>query len=702
MDYRTKKWNIESQPGDEIEELSRELAVGPLTARVLWNRGYRKPEEAGRFLRKDDTYLYDPFLLPDMEAAVERIARAVRDGERIAIFGDYDVDGVTATCILTRYLTEKGADIWYYIPGRLDEGYGLSCESVSRIAERGTRLIVTVDTGTTALDEAERIRELGMDLVVTDHHECREVLPAACAVVNPRRTDSRYPFSALAGVGVAFKLICALETSGASGAERRRLTAGLLRRFAEETAIGTIADVMPLTDENRLIVSLGLSLLRDTEKPGLTALMEQASVMGTKTRRQKKITAGYIGFTIAPRINAVGRISRASRAVELLLTDSREEAEELAKELCEANRERQEAENEIAEEALIQVEERFSPEKDCILILEGEHWHHGIIGIVASRLTERYHVPVILVSYEGSGEIGKGSGRSVPGFHLVDSLTACAPLLERYGGHALAAGLSIRRENLPLFREKMTALAKEAFDGKVPPQVLKVDCLTQPEDLTLENAEELLSLEPFGTGNPTPLFCLEGAVIDSVIALSQGKHTKLLLSLPETENLLTAIVFGTKPNEFPYRSGDTVDVVYQMDVNEYLGVRSVQMLLSDIRPHGEGMVYLTRECALYSAILRGEAANGFHYPTRAECSAVWRGIGALGEVCRYLELSELSGVSLHQVRLILDLFRESGLIRVTESDPYSVTVRTEQPAEKVDLNETALAKRLKELDRNHG
>ncbi|MCQ2431419.1 MAG: single-stranded-DNA-specific exonuclease RecJ [Clostridia bacterium] len=686
-----KEWSILAQPDDAIAALCSALQIKPLTARLLYNRGYADTEDARRFLRKETGMFYDPFLMKDMERAAKRVRAAIDAGEIITVFGDYDVDGVTATTILYQFLASQGAEVRFYIPGRLEEGYGLCADAVRRIAADGTKLIITVDTGITATEEAELIASLGMGLVITDHHTCRPVLPDADAVVDPRREDETYPFRDLAGVGVAFKLICAVTLLDCRDdpEEKARRMRQVCMDYAEYTAIGTVADVMPLCDENRLIVDLGLALLRETKRPGLTALISCATSPAQDIKmkyppKRKKITSSFIGFTIAPRINAAGRIAHADRAVELFLTDSPEEADRIAVELCDANRERQETENKIAEEAYAQVEREHDPDKEFILILHGEKWHHGVIGIVASRVTEKYHLPSILISFDGEDGCGKGSGRSIEGFNLIEGLTACDDLLVKYGGHSQAAGLTVARDKLDEFKKKMNDLAKEAFGGAVPPPKMTADCETVFADVTLQMAEELSMLEPFGTANPAPLFCLRGAEIAAVTPLSLGKHTKLIIKDPKDREVQrTAMLFGTRTENFGYRVGDTVDVLYQMDVNEFQGSRTVQMLLQDLKIASGTLSANEREMHIYEqlragiAVLTPECRSGADMiPDRAVCAKVYLSLKSMTEngakplICTLEQLGYHTGISLCRLRLILDIFCEAGLLE-TENEPGS-------------------------------
>ncbi len=724
-----KVWRIEEQDDAVIDRLCDTLQITPIVARLLYNRGFWEPVGAGKFLRKETGVFHDPFLLRDMDRAVRRIRAAVDAQERITVYGDYDADGVTATTVLYLYLASVGADVHYYIPGRFDEGYGLNSDAVHKLAADGTALIVTVDTGVTAIDEVALANTLGMDVVITDHHTCRPILPDAVAVVNPHRADDTYPFKELAGVGVAFKLICALECADMTEVfQKKEATRRLCMEYAEYTAIGTIADVMPLRDENRLIVNIGLALLQQTKKPGLTALMDAASGQicsesadRPKYVKKRKVTSSFISFTIAPRINAIGRIYTAARAVDLFLTDSPEYANRLANELCDANRERQETENRIAAEAFAQVENEHDLTREHILVLAGEGWHHGVIGIVASRVTEKYHLPCILFSYSSESnpggipspdDEGKGSGRSIDGFCMVDALADCQDLLVRFGGHAMAAGVTVTRENLPAFRAHMEAAAAKAFASGVPAPCLRVDCMTDFHDVCLRTAEEIFALEPYGCGNPQPLFCLRGARIESVSALSLGRHTKLLISDPDDANVTrTAMVFGCRTEDFAYRAGDTVDLVYTMEINEFRGERSAQMLVNDIRPVNEEDTHERRQMRVYTQLAGGIAVLPEEcttpdalFPSREDCRALWLYLRAASEEnsdgihLTYRRMAFHTGLGMCRVRLICDMFAQGSLIdRKKESDEGFVCVLTAEQGKKIDITASPLCKQLHTL-----
>lgn len=579
-----------SVPAEETLALAHATGLSHVAARLLYHRGYRTLDEVERFLRATDTLFHSPFLLRDVDRAVARIRRAVENGEHIMIYGDYDVDGVTSVTLLYLYLTELGAKVNYYIPSRSGEGYGLSLAAIDRLAEEGVTCIITVDTGITACEEAEYAKTRGIDMVITDHHECRSILPNAAAVVNPHRPDCPYPFKELAGVGVVFKLVTAYEcTIGMErGEEEIEGVRRVALRFADLVAIGTIADVMPITDENRLIVTVGLSLVENTKRPGLEALIAHASAPanGARYARKRKITSSFIGFGIAPRINAAGRMRDASMAVELLLCEDTVRADELAAELCEINRARQTEENNIAEEAYHRIEQTFDPETTRVLVLGDDHWRQGVIGIVSSRITERYGLPSILVSFDGEEEgapdaLGKGSGRSVKGMNLVEALTACEDLLVKFGGHELAAGLTVRRDQLDAFSERINEYAKQYLQSGGVEVRLEADLELELTDVSVPLAEELAQLEPFGVGNPVPHFILRDVVLERVTDVSGGKHLKLQVGKNGVS--ITVMLFSTSRSQMPYVEGDRLDLLGTIDINEFRDVRTVQMILQDYK-----------------------------------------------------------------------------------------------------------------------
>ncbi len=662
---KKKIWRIlpDFSDRDTVKNISRELNLTSAAAKLLAVRGYSSPEAAKSFIGKETGMLHDPYLLADMDRAVPRILKAVEAGEKIVVYGDYDVDGVTSVTVVYKYLAGLGADIRYYIPNRIGEGYGVNIDALHGFASEGCTLMITVDTGITAIDETAEAKKLGLDLVITDHHECRPELPDAVAVVNPRRPDCPYPFKELAGVGVAFKLCCAIEMKrrGGSMYEAIKAISDLLLEFV---AIGTIADVMPLVDENRIIVSWGLHLLESTQNIGLKSLMKASGLVqedGDGKGSKRKITSSAVGYTLAPRINAAGRISSAEFAVELFLTESASRAEEIAAELCETNRRRQAEENGIIEAAEKKIAEQCS-EDDYVIVLDDDHWHHGVIGIVCSRLTEKYNLPSILISFEhNTGEaplptdIGKGSGRSISGLNLFEALDAHAELLHRYGGHELAAGLSVERGKLLSFRKAVNEFARSKFAESEPCRVVDIDLCIFPEEISLKLAKELYLLEPFGVDNAQPVFETDRMIITDITALSGGKHTKLMLSVPGMQTVFTALMFGNPTASLEFSVGDAVDVVYNIDINEYRGRQSVQLLVRDMR-----------RSALEFMPERGDFAELYKY--------IKANAGGSRMLTSVTELSEALSLSRDAVCAMLDIFAELSFIGLFRGEVCEISL----------------------------
>ncbi|MBQ2767614.1 MAG: DHH family phosphoesterase [Clostridia bacterium] len=720
---------VSEHPCDDakITELAEALHLHPLTAKLLVNRGYTTPEEATAFIRNEATLLHDPFLLNDMQKAIDRINRSLKNSERIVIYGDYDVDGVTAVSTLYLYLQDLGADIHYYIPSRSKEGYGLSCAAIERLAADGTKLIITVDTGITAAEEVDYAASIGVDMVITDHHECRPTLPSACAVVNPRRADSTYPFDELAGVGVVFKLICALELTRARAEGRADIDAirHICYTYADLTAVGTIADVMPLRDENRLIVSLGLRLASERKRVGLTALIDAASSGNPDVRpatattnpakpiiKRKKITSGFIGFSIAPRINAAGRISEASRAVELFLTDNPDQAAELAYELCDINRRRQIEENRIAEQAYEMIEKTHDFTRDRVIVLSDNDWQQGIIGIVSSRITEKYGLPSILISfdgvqglYESPDDPGKGSGRSVKGLNLVHALTACDDLLLKFGGHELAAGLTVSRGNLDAFRERINDYAREHLNPEDMKTTLEAECEVCMDELTLDQASELYLLEPYGISNPVPAFVLHDVELVRITAIGGGKHTRL--SVKQGKTTLTAMCFGSPTAHFPYSEGDHVDLLFNLDINEYQNTKSVQLIVRDLH-HTEGYIdEQTRLQDRYEEICAGGeyTAEEDIYPEREDFAQVYTTIRReyrLGHDVFTLRtlgivIKQMSGQNINPIKLkfIVRVLQEMQILGIEELAPDRYQFELFFHTGKINLEKSSILRKLK-------
>ena len=634
---REKKWNTSYVHSDEaqaqIKEMALQTGLSEIMAKLLYIRGYRTEQEAMRFLRMEETSLHDPFLMKDVSLAVDRIELALRRNEKIAVYGDYDVDGVTSVSLIYLYLRSRGADIGYYIPSRSGEGYGLSNAAMDRLHDQGVKLMITVDTGVTAMEEVAYASSIGIDTVVTDHHECRAELPNACAVVNPHRSDDTYPFKELAGVGVVFKLVCAMEMARCrrEGIPELEGVRRVFDDYSDLAAIGTIADVMPVSDENRLIISMGLHRMEKSCRLGLGALCDVvASGKERGSAKPNKITSSFIGFVIAPRINAAGRVSRASIAVELLLSDSEKRAKELAEELCRLNTERQIEENRISEEAYRKIDALPEEDRRFILVLDDDTWHQGIIGIVSSRITERYGLPSILISYDGAIEgraseydVGKGSGRSLKGLNLVGALTDCEDILVRYGGHELAAGLSIRRGDVAAFRRRMNDYISRQLQGESICHTLDADCEVEIRDLTMRLAEEINYLEPFGISNPVPSFVLRDAKVLRILPMGGGKHLRLTVEKDGVQ--MNAVWFGTSMSDLQFENGDTIDLMFRLNINEFLGSVSLQLMIQDAKIAQSTMNEYQAQKDRYAQIHNGAIYSEDEdvYPSREDVAAVY-------------------------------------------------------------------------------
>ena len=681
-----KQWNQAASDPAAVAALER-AGLPTLAAMTLCARGMDTPEKARAFLDAGRGQLQAPLLMKDMDRAAARVARALAAGETIAVYGDYDVDGITSTSLLTDFLRREGGDVIPYIPDRMEEGYGLNTDALDTLHQAGVSLVVTVDCGITAVEEARYATRLGMDLVITDHHECKEELPAALAVVDPHQADCPYPFKCLAGVGVALKLVLAL--GGKSRQEE------LLSRYADLAAIGTVADVMSLTGENRTIVRLGLEALRHSGRPGLKALLRQAGL------EERPLNSVAIGYTLAPRLNASGRMGCASLAAELLLTADPARGEELAIQLCELNRERQTIEAQISAECQ-ELAETLPPEERYALVLAGDHWHQGVVGIVASRLAEKYSCPAFMICLQDGK--GKGSCRSFGGFNLFAALEHCAPLLEGFGGHELAAGFTILEENIPAFTAAMNDYVRQCTGGAEMVSTLEVDC---PVDdvgiLTLEGVEGLDLLEPYGSGNPKPVFSLSGCLITALSEVGGGRHLKLKLA--SGGRSFDAIFFSATAAEMGVAQGDRVDVAFTPQVNEYRGWRSVQFQVCDLRP---ALTRAQAERALFEKFRRGEELTRREaaalLPTREEFVVLWRYLkGHAGQspleetahrLARNIARSAGRRVTVMRTLVCLEVFDERGLIQLEHTtDHLHIALRTVEG--KVDLDDSWIMRRLR-------
>ena len=556
-----KKWEIYEADEKKIEEISSKFEIDELISTVILNRGITDEEKIRIFLDPKRTDFYDPFLLPDMEKAVDRILEGINRKEKIIIYGDYDVDGITSITVLKRFLEERGIQVSSYIPNRLNEGYGLNKEAIKKISDEGYTLMVTVDCGISGIDEVEYANSLGIETIITDHHEPLDVLPNAIAVIDPKIKDSKYPFNQLAGVGVVFKVTQAISKK--LGLEEKEFL-----KYLDLVCVGTISDIVPLVDENRVIAKLGLKLVEVTKNLGLRSLIDVSGY--------KKVDSNAISFGIAPRVNACGRMGYENEALQLFLSEDQNEVEALTYKLNKYNKDRQETEKAIVNEALEKIKTNNENE-NSVIVLGGENWHHGVIGIVASKITEMYFKPSILLCIED--DIAKGSGRSIPGFDLHDALCKCSGDLEKYGGHEMAVGLSLKKENFTSFKENMQLYAKDKKIDEITP-VIYVDKLIDSKKINLNMIKQLSLLEPFGEANKMPLFIYKNLKIDSIRALTEGKHLKL--TLKDDNIMLNAIGFnmGNLANE--YLIGDKVDVVGALEINYYNGMEQIQINLKDI------------------------------------------------------------------------------------------------------------------------
>ena len=650
----------------------------PLSAMILAARGMQTPADAHAYL-DCDCAMPDPFLMTDMDLAAGRVGLAMSRGEKIAVYGDYDVDGITATCLLYDFLRRHGADVVSYIPGRMEEGYGLNRMAIDQLHGEGVKLIITVDCGITAVTEAQICKDLGIDLVITDHHECKDTLPDAVAVVDPHRPDGGYTHKNLSGVGVAFKLACAL-----SGDPYQ-----VLEDYADMVCLGTVADVMPLQGENRVFVSQGLKALRRTRRPGIAALMKECGCTADS------INATSLGFMLAPRINAAGRMGKIDLATELFLTTDPERATYLAKALCDLNRQRQAVESEIYTEASAMLASDRDPEA---IVLAGETWHQGVVGIVASRIAEEFNCPTFLICMDG--DHGKASSRSYGGFNLFSSLTSLSHLLESYGGHELAAGFTIARDKIDDFRQEICRLAREFYAEVDSRTTLDVDCAVTAELLTVAGIDSLSALEPCGNGCPKPVLMLERLQVERITMVGAGRHMRLRLR--QGRHGINAIYFSANPETASIQPGDLVDVAFYPQINEFRNERSVQLNVLDIRPS------CAADCSPRSAGYRALRSGSVTPQTAAELlpdrttlGMVWRYLAAQpaplteSPMCLCRKIVRWSGLplSLGQMMTCLDIFADVKLLTLTRQH-RCVTITLASFGGKADLNQSQTMQRL--------
>ena len=638
-----KKWEISGADKDKVNMLIEKYNLPTLTAVLLAIRGITEREDIERFFSQEFE-LSDPFLIKDMDKAVERIKRAVTTGEKICVYGDYDCDGITATSIMYLYLESAFANVMYYIPDRNEEGYGMNMKAVEKLKDEGVQLIVTVDNGISAIKEIDYANSLGMDVVVTDHHKTQDILPKAVAVVDPHRADETSPYKDFCGAGLALKLAMAMEGEQFS----------IMENYGEIAAIGTVADLVPLTGENRTIVKAGLNNIANTERAGLSSLID---VSGIDT-----VNSGNIGFRIAPRINAAGRLGTTDDALRIFMTEDFDEAQQKAKILNDLNSERQSIELDIFNEICDYI--RINPEYsyDRVIVVSSENWNAGVIGIVSSRVTELFGKPSVIISE--SGDICKGSGRSVSGFSIVDAVFACSEYLEKYGGHPMAMGFSIKKENIEPFRKAINAYANQI--DKMPLLSMKIDCKLNPEKIFPEMVREIQKFEPFGYGNPKPVFALCDMRLDRIIPLKEGKHLKLAVSRNNAR--LNIMKFSTTVDEFPYSEGDILDFAVCLETNLYQGVESISFNVRDIKLSGvanERIMYSLQEYDKYkSGILTEKLAKIL--PTRENFAVVYKYILSTKRKYYFIDsmLYKIHNAEINAFKLlmILEILNERGLI----------------------------------------
>lgn len=554
-----KKWEYCEINSKEVEEIKNKYNISELVATVISNKKLTSSIDV--FLNPSRGDFYDPFLMPDMEIAVNRIIKAIQNNEKVLIYGDYDVDGITSITVLKKFLKERGLEVDSYIPNRLTEGYGLNKSAIDKIAEQKYTLMITVDCGISSIEEVEYANSLGLEIVITDHHEPAETLPNALAIVDAKRKDNKYPYNQLAGVGVVFKVIQAIS-------QKYNLDEKEYLKYLDIVCVGTISDIVPLVDENRVISKLGLKLVAVTKNIGLRALIES---IGSKT-----IDSSVVSFGIAPRINACGRLGYEKEALELFFTDNIVHAQEIAKRLNHYNSERQQKEIKIFNQS-IEMIENGEKNKSCI-ILGHENWHHGVIGIVSSKVTEMYYKPSILIGFEG--EDGKGSGRSIHGFDLHEALSKCKTHIDRFGGHSMAIGITVKKSEFEDFKKDVEKYVDESNISELVP-IIKIDKIINSDDINIDTIKDLKKLEPYGEANKMPIFMYKNLKIDSIRALSEGKHIKL--TLKDKNIIIDAIGFNMGKMVDEFLLGDRVDVAGSLEINKFNGRESIQINLKDLR-----------------------------------------------------------------------------------------------------------------------
>jgi len=666
-------WKNAPKDRDRAAEIAEEFSLDPMAALLLTARGITDDEQIEEFLFAEDFYV-DPFDIKDIDKAVLRINRAVENYEKIMIFGDYDADGVTSTSLVYLYLSSKGADVSCYIPDRMGEGYGISCDKIRDFADEGVKLIITVDNGINAVEETELAKSLGMDIVITDHHKVGDILPNAVAVVNPHRADCASEFKEYAGVGVAFKLVCALEGDSEE----------MLERYCDLAAIGTLADVVPLTGENRIIVKKGIEKINKGSRTGIRALRTSAGA------DSKMLNATSVAFTLAPRINAAGRMDSAMLAMKLLLEDSAARAADLASRLESANRKRHEVENDITQKAVDYIESNDEVKYSPIIVVSGEGWHQGVIGIVASRLVSRYGKPAVVISTDG--DEGRGSCRSLEDFSIYDALNSVSDMLTHFGGHTLAAGFGIKTGDIPVFRKRLSDYCSSV---QMPFPTLNIDLTVKPSTVSVALLDVLKAFEPFGAENPQPCFAIKGATLRAVRPVGEGKHLRLTLSKDDSE--ITAMLFSTTLLQFKYAIGDSVDIAFRVEKNEFRGEITPSVQIVDIRYSDFDYFKSLSSVRIYEKFKSGAelSENEVKHltPDRAFFAGVYKYFQTaksdIFDLESFCHITNCPYRNAGRVLLCVDILCELGLLEKNESG-YSVA---DNP-QRVELNSSVILRNL--------
>ncbi len=660
-----KKWIFLDENIDEaIENAYCDIfKISHIVSKTLLNRGFTDAGNAKKFLEKDHKSLYSPMLLIDMDKAIDRIQKAINNNEKITVYGDYDVDGITSTALMVKYLRSQNVDANYYIPDRQNEGYGVNCTALEKIKNDGTSLIITVDSGITALEEAKYAKSLGLDLIITDHHECKEGLPEAIAVINPKRLDSKYPFKELAGVGVAFKLVSALS---------KKSDVELLSEYSDIIMLGTIADVVPLFDENRIIAGAGLEKFYNNPNIGLESIL---NVIGAN---KKWNASAVVSYSIAPHLNAAGRMSNASVAVELLLTTDIASANEYAMELKTFNKERQSVENEIFKDAEEMLKDKKYEDKE-VLVLAKKDWHHGIIGIVASRICDKYNKSCILISVDD--DVCKSSGRSVDGFNLFDALSSCSDVLEKFGGHAYAAGCSVKEKNIEEFDRRINEYAKNNMDATKTSD-LYIDARVEPSELTLQTVKSIEVLAPYGASNQMPTVAILNGRIEQIRTLSDGKHARILLE--KDGSTVEIIAFGSGELADRYYPGDIIDVAGDLNINVYNGESLVQLILKDIRFSPDAQLNNVPDREDFVSVYNYIKKNGQTQSFLTE------------EILEKLSFENQKGFPKNKLINVLSVFEDVGILSFrNDGETLQISLNDVKKGQKVDLVKSKIYSNIK-------